>query len=213
MKEEWKIILLITIVTFAAVFGGLYFLSKESKGQVVDQSSLINEESYKKGGKNPVVQIVEFADFQCPACAATYPSIQAMLDQNPEEIQLQYRHYPLAQHRNAELAALAAEAAGKQGNFWGMADRLFMHQNDWAEEKNAQEIFLSYAEEMSLDINQFQNDLSDASLRQKILLDKADANRLGVSATPTFFVNGKIFTGSISDLQKEVESTLRNSDN
>ena len=107
-----------------------------------------------------------------------------------EKVRFIYRHFPLRQHLNSKVAAYAAEAAGKQGQFWQMHDLLFDGQEKWAEEKNPRDIFVEYARSLNLDIEKFKNDLNSKEIRQKVEADLQSGLKAGVNATPTFFLNG-----------------------
>lgn len=92
----------------------------------------ITDPTHTKGASSPKVLIVEFSDFQCPACAGFTPFINQILADYPEDVAFQYRHFPLSMHPSADEAAQAAEAAAAQGKFWEMHDLLFERQNDWS---------------------------------------------------------------------------------
>ncbi len=108
-------------------------------------------------------------------------------------MELVYRNFPLSQHANAMLAAQAAEAAGKQGKFWEMHDKIFEGQDAWASQSNtdAQNTFVLYAQSLNLNINQFKKDLDLAEIKAKIEGDYQGGIKSGINATPTFFLNGE----------------------
>ena len=135
--------------------------------------------------------LIEYSDFECPACAAYYPLVRQMEEKFGASLAFVYRHFPLPTHRNAELAALAAEAAGRQGQFWTMHDWLFEHQTDWAGKSKAEEIFTRAAGELALDKNLFVAALSAKELKDKVLASYREAQTLKLARTPTFFLNGQ----------------------
>ena len=103
-----------------------------------------------------------------------------------------YRHFPLRNiHPNADLAARAAEAAGRQGKFWEMHDLIFEHQKEWADQKDARELFVQYAQSLNLDIEQFWVDVDSSEIKDKIDIDSKSGLNFEVNATPTFFLNGE----------------------
>lgn len=160
------------------------------------------EERLKKEFGETKVVVVEFSDFQCPACRAA----QGLVDQleGREGIKLVYRHFPLSTiHKNAQLAAEAAEAAQAQGKFWEMHDLLFERQQEWAEEKNPETKFIEYAGELELDKDIFTKALVGHAYRDLVISDYQEGLRLKVNATPTFFVNGR--KTSTTELMKIVE--------
>jgi protein-disulfide isomerase len=143
----------------------------------------------KAGGK---VTLVEFGDFQCPACGAYEPLVRKVLSDNKDTLQIVFRHFPLTQiHPNALLAAKASEAAGLQGKFWEMHDMIYDRQVDWSGAMNARDLFVIYATNIGLDTKKFGDDLNSKVIEEKIQAEYKEGTRLGVQGTPTFFVNGK----------------------
>lgn len=181
--------LLIGIVVIALGFFALVWF----KGAPLDTTAgeIGNFVPYTKGPKTAKVKITEYADFQCPACAAMAPAVTDLLAKYPNDIELTFKHFPLTQiHPRALLAAKVSEAAGKQGKFFEMHDKLFIGQSTWASNSKADEIFIGYATELGLDVDQFKTDLKDATIAAKIKSDQAEGTKNDVQGTPTFFVNG-----------------------
>ena len=108
-----------------------------------------------------------------------------------DDVQVVFRHYPLSSHPQAELAARAAEAAGQQDAFWQMHDKLFVHQNTWSNQSDAKDIFIGYAEELSLDIARFKSDIDNNDIKDAVKDDKRSGNQALVEGTPTLFLNGQ----------------------
>lgn len=155
------------------------------------ETLVLKESDQVKGEANAPVTIIEYSDFQCPACAAYQPILKQLLADPDSGIRFAYRHFPLSNiHRNAELAARAAEAAGKQGKFWEMHDTLFENQKSWAEASSARSVFAEYANKIGLDISKFESDLDSVEVKEKVYTDAESGNALTVRGTPTFFVNG-----------------------
>lgn len=156
---------------------------------------------------NEVVTIAEFSDFQCPACKASHPVVARLVANNPGEVRLVYRHFPLESiHPNARAAGVAAEAAARQEAFWLYHDHLFDFQEDWATESDPTEMFVDYARELGLNADQFEEDLEDPELAQLVDADIADGMALGVNSTPTFFVDGEMVL--LRDLEATVSEKL-----
>lgn len=153
----------------------------------------VSASDHTKGNPAATVTLVEYSDFQCPACGSYYPMIKQLVAELGEQINFAYRHFPLPQHDNAVPAAAAAEAAGRQGKFWEMHDQLFENQNAWAEksESMATSLFESYATTIGLDIEQYRADVTLAEIEDKIEGDRQSGIRSGVNSTPTFFLNGQ----------------------
>lgn len=160
-----------------------------------NSNGLLSEEitasDWTKGAQNPKVTLVEYSDFQCPACSAYFPMIEKVVTEYGDRLSFTYRHFPLTQHKNALGASYASEAAGKQGKFWEMYKIIFEHQEDWAEESNASEIFKGYAQELKLDLARFATDVVSTETKDAVAHDKETGLRSGVDSTPSFYLNGK----------------------
>ncbi len=196
MTQEAKYIIGISLVTIGIIVGAVFFLGKNERKETpgVDSGILTRNANNKISANNAKVTMVEFADFQCPACANTFPEVKKILEEYKGKITYIYRHYPLPQHQNAILAAKAAEAAGRQGKFWEMENLLYTKQLEWAEESSPQNIFIAYAKTLELSEEEFKKDIEGNTFDTRIQQDKIDGQSLGVNSTPTFFINGKKFT-------------------
>ena len=218
MTQEVKILIGIGVITLGVLIGAVFFLSSASpEAQVTpedakaNQEILIRENSQRIGSDSAKIVLVEFADFQCPACGAAHPTVKQVLSEYPEDVLFVYRNFPLPMHKNAKLAAYAAEAAGKQGMFWDMHSLLFENQADWSESNEPMTIFTDYANLLGLDSDQFAQDVKSEEIAEKITDDMADGAMLGVNSTPTFFLNGvQAFQGvpSYETLKQAIENEL-----
>ncbi len=211
MQEDLKIIGSILGI-IAVVFGLIIILSKPA-GKNIDpnllNTKLITDSSYKQGSSSAELTIVEFADMQCPGCASINPVINKLLTDFPNKIYYVFRHFPLPQHNNALKGSQAVEAAGKQGKFKQMQDLLFGKQTQWENLANPDDYFYSQAKDLKLDLKSFQSDYQSASTIAKINQDVSDGNSLQVDSTPSFFLNGKLYTGQLSNLEVEVTNLLK----
>lgn len=149
--------------------------------------------SWKRGPDTATVKMVEYADFQCPACAQYHPLVLELEKAYPNELQVQFRHFPLTQiHIHALNASRAAEAAGRQGKFWEMHDMIFEKQTAWSGLTDPRPAFESYAKDLGLNVEQFKADSENKDLVDGgINADRAEGEKMGVNGTPTFYVNGK----------------------
>jgi protein-disulfide isomerase len=184
----WLIVIVIIIL-------GIWWLGSRSgsSGSVasVPETEITNQD-WTKGSSNPSVEIIEYSDFQCPACASFFPIVKQLTEEFGDSVQFAYRHYPLRTiHANAEKGARAAEAAGVQGNFWGMHDTLFQRQNEWSNVRNPFDLFSNYAQQLGLDTAQFETDYNSREAKDKVRAHEAAGRRLGVNGTPTFLLNGE----------------------
>jgi protein-disulfide isomerase len=138
---------------------------------------------------SPVV-IEEYGDYQCPPCGQLYPELKAIEHEYGNQVQVVFHHFPLAKiHKNALVAAQAAEAARNQNKFWEMHDRLYRNQKEWAELDDPRPVFLSYARQLSLNLDQFTQDMANNQVNQRISADMQRGSALGVTGTPTVFLD------------------------
>lgn len=150
----------------------------------------------QKGSTDAKVVIVEFSDFQCPACAAALPPLKGILAAYKGDIRVIFKHFPLEHiHTLAREAARAAECAGRQGRFWEMHDLLFESQGEWSEAAKS-DWTQSRARLLNLDEIAFAQCLKDPSVDAAVTTDAADGDTLWVGSTPTFFINGRRFVGA-----------------
>lgn len=202
LTGESKFFIGIILATVAIIIGGVFFMSKPET--LLEKSELIPAGSQIKGNSEASDYLVEFSDFQCPACGSFHPTVKALVEKNKEKLIFVYRHFPLDQHAQALPAALAAEAAGEQGKFWEMHDYLFENQSSLSEE-----MILTGAEKIGLDKVKFEETYKNKKYQDRISQDLADGKRFGVDATPTFFLNGKkLELFSQNDLEKSVSEAI-----
>lgn len=137
------------------------------------------------------VTLTEYSDYQCPACAAYHPLVEKLKEDFGNQLEVEYRYFPLNSHQFAFLAARAAEAAKNQDKFHEMHNMLFNNQQRWSSSGNPQALFINYAREIGLDVEQFKSELNDAETQRSVVEEKKKGQDLGVNATPTFFINGQ----------------------
>lgn len=191
MDSGKKVIAGIIAGTVVLLLGGVFLISGKQQPIEQAQENLNTDGAWKKGADNPSVTLIEFGDFQCPACGGYEPAINQLLRENPASLQFAWRHFPLTGHKNARGAAIAAEAAGKQDKFWEMHDKLFAGQGIWSESENPEEIFTGYAKELNLDQEKFVQDMQSEEVQGIVQRDLSLGNQLQIQGTPTFFVNGQ----------------------
>lgn len=198
--EKGRLVKKIAVWTAVFVFlgGGVFAMVKlasnsDSSPSSVSLAAMISDNDRFLGNKDANVKIIEYSDFQCPACRYYHPILKKINEEFKEDIAFAYRHFPLSQHQNAKLAAYAAEAAGKQNKFWEMSDLIFENQDKWskASSANAKEYFIGYASVLDLNAEQFKNDIFSESVKDKVESDLKSGLESFINATPTIFVNGK----------------------
>ncbi len=139
-----------------------------------------------KGNSKAPVTLVEFADYQCPYCVRAVPVVTQMLAKYPDDVKFVFKQFPLTSiHRFAHGAALASLAAGRQGKFWEMHDLLFANSRALDEAS-----LKKYAGDLGLDVARFEKDMKDSEVAKDLEKDVQEAQRVGVSGTPSFFING-----------------------
>jgi len=184
--------LLVALIIAGGIFGMVKLASRPASetGPVISVD-VVNTEDWVKGSRDAKVVLIEYSDFQCPACAFYYPILKKLAEEFGGKLAIAYRHFPLPNHQNAKSAAYAAEAAGRQGKFWEMHDIIFDNQNKWKDKRNADEVFTDYAQGLNLNIDQFKADFASNEIRKKVGSAYQNSIKLGLNSTPTFFLNGK----------------------
>lgn len=200
-KIGWIIFSVIVVL----VLGGLVAWTRIANPPIdlsgVENNSVIaaseqngNIADHTKGSDSKKILLIEYGDYQCPSCGGAHPNINTLMEEYGDDVTLVFRNFPLtAIHPNARAAAAVAEAAGLQGKFWEMHDRLYESQSDWSN-LNANErtsIFNTYAKDLGLDMTKFTADIAAKPVNQKINFDLALGKQSGASATPTFFLDGQ----------------------
>lgn len=212
-KEPMIMIAIAAVVIGIGIFLAMRDNTQNSnQSKIADSSVLMKSNSHMTGNKSAKVNIVEFGDYECPACGAAYPVTKQILNeyQNNPDFNFVFRNFPLPQHSNAPMAAEAAEAAGAQGKFWQMHDKLYETQNDWVNLSDPSSLFVSYASALRLNLNQFQSDLKQNKYAPVIQSDQNDGLSLGINSTPTFFINGKEEVGvpNYNDLKSQIDALI-----
>ncbi len=144
-----------------------------------------------KGPVDAAVRLEEFGDFQCPPCGKLHPILQKIEANYGSRIRFSFRQFPLEIHRNAAVAARAAEAAGTQGKFWEMHDLLYEKQDEWKDATDARALFTGYARTLGLDVNRFAGEIDATPSSMRIIVDRRRADTLGVTGTPSVFLNDR----------------------
>lgn len=148
-------------------------------------------DAHRTGGKQPLVTLVAWSDFQCPYCARVGPTMTQLEKEYGDDLAIVFKHNPLSFHKRAMAAALAAEAAGRQGKFWPMHDKLFANNKALTDDN-----FVTFAQQLQLDVETFRKDLADDALAAKIKRQQTQGVSLGARGTPAFFVNGRFVSGA-----------------
>jgi len=215
IKTEGRVVgmnkrFLIIMTLFAAVFIGLIFVNKKSTTTTTNVEQNTTNHTYGNGKKG--ITLVEYGDFQCPACGNYYVIVKQIKEKYKDDVAFQFRHFPLVSaHQNAMVAARAAEAASNQDKFWEMHDLLYENQNYWSSSSSAVKIFEGYAASLSLDIVRFRQDAASEDANTKIQADFKAGKDAGVTSTPSFILNGKIIENpqSLEAFEKVIEDAIK----
>lgn len=220
-KKAWLIFSVIVV----AILGGMILLSMQKKADINDLADdkiigAINAEKrngniadHTFGNQNAKVVVIEYADYQCSGCGTASPKMKDLAEKYKDNVLLIFRNFPLANsHPNARAASAVAEAAGLQGKFWEMHQLLFKNQREWssASATDRDKIFQSYAQGLGLDVDKFKTDIASEAVKNKIDFDLALGHKQKVSATPSFYINGKATEmDSDGSIEKSLKEALK----
>jgi protein-disulfide isomerase len=209
MNNETKLLIAILVGTVIIIFGGTWVFTKlngGAAGLTASAEDLVKSDDPVLGPNNAKVTVVEFGDFQCPACGALHPVLKQVKENNKDKsVRFVWRNFPLPQHDLAEPAAEAALAAQAQNKFWEYHDILFANQPRF--DRASLE---GYAAVLQLNMDQFKQDLDSGKYKGAVAQDKSDGTRLGVNSTPTIFINGHQYLGqyNVKDFQAAIDAEL-----
>lgn len=198
----WFIVIFMIVVTMGVIVAGI-MSSKSASSTNTDTSSgfvattapAITSTDWTEGSSTAKVSLIEYGDFQCPACGQYYPLVKQIIADYGDRVLFVFRNFPLYQvHADAGIAAQAAEAAGLQGKYWEMNNLLYEKQNEWSvvtPDAVVKKYFDGYAASLGLNVSTFDRDITSVRVMGKIQTDAAGATSAQVDHTPTFFVNLK----------------------
>lgn len=196
MSKQFLAVILAVILVFVAIFA---FGNKAANTPTSGNGSI---SQHIEGLGQDHVTLVEYGDYECPYCGVYFPIVNQIATQYKNQITFQFRNFPLTSiHPNAFAGARAAEAAALQGKFWQMHDLLYQQneiyyannqpQNNWIAAPNPQTYFDQFATQIGLNLTKFNQDYASNQVNGTINADEAEGNKLGVSGTPAFFLDGK----------------------
>jgi protein-disulfide isomerase len=161
-----------------------------------NDNSVVLDTEWIKGNPEADITLIEYSDFQCPACQQRVDIIKKLSNEFSRRVKIVYRHYPLTQHQHAFYASQASEAAGVQGKFWEMHDMIFDNQSLWSNMSSSEveKEFFSYAKDLELDLEQFKDDIESRAVRKAVESDKDLGVEARVSGTPSFYLDGQPVT-------------------
>lgn len=196
------------IIAFVAV---LVWLASSPTPTSTINAAPVTEKDITKGPENPKATLIEYSDFQCPACKAYYLNVKQLSEEYKDSLRVVYRHFPLTSiHPNATLAAQASYAALNQGKFWEYHDLLFANQDSWAANGNPKKLFEEYAIELLLDLELFKVDMESEETKKFVEDQRVEGLNAGVNSTPTFVLNGNkiVNPATYVDFKKLIDEIL-----
>lgn len=225
LKDKGLIIGIVATVILIA--GGVFLMSRGNSGNTSGNgtkvsseilvpaasyvTSGISEGNYLAASTSAKITLVEFGDYQCPACIDYHPLVKQLLTEYAGQVNYVFRNFPLSQHANAPMSAYAAEAAGLQGKYWQMHDKLYESTGEWVASSDAKSVFIGYAGVLGLDVKKFTSDIDSSEVKKKVQSDMNDGSVINLSETPTFYLEGvkiKNLTGTYAGLKDVIASEL-----
>jgi len=211
MRTRNLIAVLLSIFGVFALLLVVYYLTNTPKKTDFPEVNQILKTDHVKWAANSKNLLVEYSDFQCPACRNFEEFIKKEIEASnsggfeiTKKTAFIFRHFPLYTiHPNAFESAYAAEAAGLQGKFYEMADLLFSKQDQWTKSQNSKDEFVKLAASLGLDTKKFKKDMDSKEVKDKVEADLTSGEKANINATPTFFLNGKkIEPASLEEFKK-----------
>ena len=216
-----RIIVTVSVIIVAAIATTLFLTNRSSPERTAlpapgadagDIGLLVRENSRRLNTvPDSDVTFVEFLDFECEGCGALFPVIEQLRSEYGDRVNFVIRYFPLGGHFNAERAARAVEAAAQQDALEAMYTKMFETQKEWGEQRvPADATFRQFAADLGLDMAAFDAAYADPATLERIRIDVADGRALGVTGTPTLFVNGeRISPKSYEDLTSALDRQLQ----
>lgn len=213
MKTETKVLGGILIFSAVLLIGAVSLLSLGQKKTVEETSDQVQNIDYSTGEKigsdSAKIKLVEYADFQCPACKSIEPVLKQILAENKDNIQFVYKYFPLPLHLNARPSANFAIYAATEGKFWEVHDKLFDTQEEWAELKNPKDYFIKMGKDLGLNEAKLKEALDNNTYYDTMNKTFEEGQNIGVNSTPTLFLNGKKLSfQTFEQLQQTIKQIL-----
>lgn len=195
MKSQKKLVVISSIILGLSFVLGIYAYNsyQDKQREIMAQEGFevfVRDYSPKMGAEDPKVYLVEFLDPECESCRRFAPFVKKLMEKYKDDVQLVIRYAPF--HGNAEFAATVLEASREQGKYWEVLELLFRYQPQWGSHHNpSPELIWTYLPEAGVNVDQLRVDMRNPEISKRIEQDVKDLEKLGVKATPTFFINGQ----------------------
>ena len=211
MTTETKTMLIVGIISMALLVGGAWLYQKSAPSDTLTENmeALVRENSMKSTASSTKVTVVEFGDYQCPACAYIEPGIQELKELYKDQVTFVFRDFPLNIHPNAVAAAKMTHIANEQGKYWEMHDKLYASQSEWENVGDPSDLFISYAQALGMNTEGLKEKLASNIYEDRIKDDLRDGETVGVNSTPTFFVGNTIIrTADYNAIKQAIDAEL-----
>ena len=208
MKSRFSIILIACIL----IFFGIIIATKKDSETGSDGNYTFKTTDKVRGDGAKGVTLTEYGDFECPACGAYYPIVEQVFEKYKGDIKFEFRNFPLRQiHQHAMVAHRAAAAADDQGKFWDMYNLLYQNQETWKTQSDPSSTFRGFAESLKLDMPRYDAAFKSNFVNDVINKDLEKGQELGITGTPTFFIDGKKIESpkGLEDFSKAIDEAIK----
>ncbi|MEP7078180.1 MAG: thioredoxin domain-containing protein [Chthoniobacterales bacterium] len=206
--------IIVSVVALGAVIGAtMLYRAKRPVALTIPESRAATDNSAMRMRGNPKapVTLEEYGDYECPPCGKLAEPLKELEHQYGDKLRVVFHHYPLVVHAHSKDAAYAAEAAALQGKFWEMHDLLYREQAVWTKATDVPTLFAGYAGLLGLNVERFKKDVAGDEVKTRVASEQRDASKIGVTGTPTLFVNNHavaITTGDTANLRAAIDAAL-----
>ncbi len=211
MKRYFPFVIVALVALLVVGGGAMLYRAKRPPVLTMSKdttSAKENDSGHIRGNPKAAVTLEEFGDYECPPCGKVSGPIKKLEEEYGDKLRVIFHHYPLIVHQHARDAAQAAEAAGLQGHFWEMHDLLYREQAVWTKTPGVRELFNSYAGLIGLDLERFKRDIDGSQVKARIEADQNEAKKVGVTATPTVFINNRAVSTATEDPAKPLRAAI-----
>jgi protein-disulfide isomerase len=215
-KQFWAVIIVIVLI-----LGGIFFITNNKSSSTTSSAGSGKASHHVEGEGTDHINLVEYGDYECPYCGEYFSTVKQVQSIYNTQMTFQFVNFPLVSiHQNAFAGARAAEAAALQGKFWQMHDLLYEENqvyydsnetsSTWVGASDPETYFDTYASQLGLNVKTFEQDYASSAVNDTINADMAAGNKLGIDATPTFYLDGKQvqFDDSVSAFEKVINAAI-----
>lgn len=214
------LVVIVGVTAGAALISGNAAAPSTAQNFTATETSPVTASDHVRGSTTAKVSLIEYGDFECPACGEYEPLVQQLEKTYSDRVQFVFRHFPLYQiHPFAMISAQASEAAGLQGKFWEMHDILYAKQSEWSTNAtlsaaDVQSKYIDeYAKSLGLDMTKFDSDINSDAVKAKVQSDLTLGTDAKIDHTPTFFINLMQIPNpqSLAEFQADLDAALASS--